>query len=179
MQLQPQEKESLFKFQSDDLVAHEVIPAPKNSPDLQDEPLIIPEYIDRPDLQSRAKRGVWGAINLMGWLVWIYLLLPLISILAWLFGYQRFHAYMLMNQPGSNLHTPIFLIIILSSLLLLWAIYNWLRFRKKERLHYVDNASIEQIAHFYEIESQLVHRVQRQQVSTFHYDDIGKIINIT
>lgn len=143
--------------------------------------LILPEYIDRPDLQQNAQRGVLGVINLLGWLIWLYLLLPLVSVLAWVFGYYRFDQYIL-NDPQPDLIKQLWflaiLVVVMNLVLLLWASYNWWRFRSNDRRQHVKNVNKEQIAHFYELNEKAYDLAQRQQISTFFYDDVGKITDI-
>lgn len=143
--------------------------------------LILPEYIDRPDLQRNAQRGVFGAISLLFWLVWIYLLIPLLSVFAWLFGYYRFDQYILNDlQPDliNQLWFLAVLVLIMNVVLLLWASYNWWRFSGNDRRQHVQRVSKAQISHFYELSEEAYSLAQRQQISTFFYDDVGKITNI-
>lgn len=147
---------------------------------MHEQAIIIPQYIDRPDLQSNARRGVLGVLNSLGWMIWIYLLMPFISVIAWLFGYYRFNGYVVHDQPGTWAHLLLMLVLvgIMSVLLIGWASYNLLRFRNNERRLAVTNVTVQQVAQFYELDSGTVQRVQQQQVSTFYYDDVGKIVDI-
>lgn len=143
--------------------------------------LIIPVYIDRPDLQGKRQRGLLGLLNLIGWMIWIYLFVPLFTLLAWLFGYYRFDRYVIhdaQNDALEQLEILLVMIIFMNLALLAWAMYNYLRFYDNERRSKTANVSNSQIAHFYELDTAQVEAAQQQQLLTFYYDDHGKIIQI-
>lgn len=145
------------------------------------EHLILPAFIDRPDLQSRRQRGLFGLINFVGWVAWIYLFLPLLTLVAWWFGYYRFDQYILLDQKDSAIQQLQFLavlIIFMNLTLLAWASYNYLRFRDNERRFKSDDVQNDQIAHFYELETVHVEHAQHYKICTFYYDDHGKILDI-
>jgi biofilm PGA synthesis protein PgaD len=143
--------------------------------------LILPEYIDSPHLQDKVQRGVFGVINALGWMLWIYLFIPLLSLLAWVFGYYQFDQYIL-NDPQPDLVNQLWslaiLVLVMNVVLLIWASYNWWRFKNNDRRQHVENISNQQIAHFYELSEDALQLAQREQIVTFYYDDIGKITDI-
>lgn len=143
--------------------------------------LIIPAYIDRPDLQGKRQRGLLGLLNLIGWMIWVYLFVPLFTLLAWLFGYYRVDHYVIhdaQNDALEQLEILLVMIIFMNLALLAWAMYNYLRFYDNERRSKAANVSNSQIAHFYELDTAQVEAAQQQQLLTFYYDDHGKIIQI-
>lgn len=145
------------------------------------EQVILPAFIDRPDLQSRSQRGVFGMLAAAGLTLWLYLFIPLLSLLAWWFGWHRFDQYIIHDyEHGFTQHLAILvaIIMLLGLILLTWASYNILRFYNKERRHAMPDVQIGDMAHFYELETQLVEQAQAAQVNLFFYDRQGKIVNI-
>ncbi|OZB84036.1 MAG: poly-beta-1,6-N-acetyl-D-glucosamine biosynthesis protein PgaD, partial [Halothiobacillus sp. 13-55-253] len=57
----------------------------------------IPAIIKRPDLVNPAKRSILTIIAAIGWILWIYLIMPLAAVLAWWFGYQRLDLFILVD----------------------------------------------------------------------------------
>lgn len=92
--------------------------------------------IDRPELQSPLQRATTRGITLVFWIFWIYLWLPLISLLAWVVGIRLFQlnlleneGYLVLVQNSSAYGTVIALIALV---LIVWARYNLYRFRSRE-----------------------------------------------
>ena len=45
-----------------------------------------PLVINRPDLQRPVNRALWATVTWVFWILWIYLWLPVITIIGWYFG---------------------------------------------------------------------------------------------
>lgn len=140
----------------------------------------IPEIIRRPDLVDTPKKGALALIALIGWVLWLYLLMPLGALLAWWFGYQRLDFFILSN-PIRTIETLkiYFLIISLGGLLfILWATYNWLRFRRMDRRGAPPKADAAAIGQAFLIEPTDVEIAQAGKVLAFDFDEHGQIIQI-
>jgi len=145
-----------------------------------DSPIELPSFIDRPDLQSPGQRTVSSVLLIVGWLCWLYLFLPLLTLFGWAISYQRVNHYVLQNKDGFfqqiQLLGPI--VLIMGALLLLWATYNLIRFRGVSRRQAPQNATLEEIAGYFKVDVNLVMQAQNQQVSVFYFDEQGEVINI-
>jgi len=98
--------------------------------------------IDRPELQSKSKRAVYGVLTAALWSFYLYLLLPLATLLAWWLGFTAVYEEMVMRRGWEAL---LELIGVYGSIVLAmglaqvgWALINWLRFygrrdRRRER----------------------------------------------
>ncbi|HQT44288.1 MAG TPA: PgaD family protein, partial [Halothiobacillus sp.] len=87
----------------------------------------IPEIIHRPDLIDAAKKGTLTLVATIGWLIWLYMLMPLAAMLAWWFGYQRMDIFVL-TDPAQTIQTLVAFSVIISLggiMFILWAVYNW------------------------------------------------------
>lgn len=140
----------------------------------------LPNFIDRPDLQSYGQKTVSSVLAVVGWTCWLYLILPLLTLIAWVSGYHRVNQYVVLNKDGFfeqiNILGPVVVIMVI--LLLLWATYNLLRFRDVARRNAPPNTTVEEMAEHFKIEEQLVVKAQKQQVSVFHFDEKGNVIKI-
>jgi biofilm PGA synthesis protein PgaD len=90
-----------------------------------------PPLIERPDRVSRARRTVLGALTAILWIIYAYLWVPLITLVAWLIGirtaWQRLYLEQHTVDPFIVAALPI--IALLCALLLIgWAEYNRTRF---------------------------------------------------
>ncbi|TEU27323.1 poly-beta-1,6-N-acetyl-D-glucosamine biosynthesis protein PgaD [Alkanindiges illinoisensis] len=145
------------------------------------ENVVLPAFIDRPDLQSWSQRGVFGMLAAAGLMVWLYLFIPLLSLLAWWFGWHRFDQYIVHDYEhgfSQHLTSLVAVIMILGLMLLAWASYNILRFYNKERRHPMPDVQPSDMAHFYELETHMVEQAQGAQVNLFFYDRQGKIVDM-
>ena len=98
--------------------------------------------IDRPELQSKSKRAVYGVLTAALWSFYLYLLLPLATLLAWWLGFTAVYEEMVMRRGWEAL---LELIGVYGSIVLAmglaqvgWALINWLRFygrRDRRREH--------------------------------------------
>ncbi|TVP77726.1 MAG: poly-beta-1,6-N-acetyl-D-glucosamine biosynthesis protein PgaD [Gemmatimonadales bacterium] len=91
---------------------------------------------DRPELQARRHRWAYTTLTLIAWVVWMYLWLPLITLLAWYFGIRALIREAVIPDPGTVLSiAAIYLLVvaILGGILIGWSRYNLRRFGGKDR----------------------------------------------
>ncbi|OPX19487.1 MAG: poly-beta-1,6-N-acetyl-D-glucosamine biosynthesis protein PgaD [Desulfobacca sp. 4484_104] len=94
-----------------------------------------PEVIIRNDLKSYLRWFIESFITIVCWAVYVYILLPLVTLLLWLLGFQTMQRFILGDQGYSELIKilknggMITLIIVL--LLIGWTYYNLLFVRIK------------------------------------------------
>jgi len=93
--------------------------------------------IDHPAAQPPLHRAAFGLVTLAIWLLWLYLLMPAVTLLAWAFGALRFVDVMVVQSGASSvfrlLGWYLLIVVILSGSLIGWALYNWIRFRNSDR----------------------------------------------
>lgn len=96
-----------------------------------------PPLIERSDLQSPRQRTLYGALTLVFWGLWFYLWLPLLALLAWSLGLQQAFKYMLVlggyHDVLRLLGIYSLIIVALGGALVVWAVYNIIRFRGVDR----------------------------------------------
>lgn len=144
--------------------------------------ILIPVFIDRPELQHWSQRGIFGVIAACGLTLWLYLFMPLLTLLAWVFGYYRFDQYIIHDyQRGFSEHLTslIAIIMIMGLILLAWASYNILRFYKNERRRFIAPVQSYEVAEFFELSVKMVEYAQQQQVISIVYDKQGKMIDVS
>ena len=106
--------------------------------------------IDNSDTLSRSHRVFWGGVTGVFWLLYLYLWLPLITLVMWLLGVNnalvelyipegRVDAYLLVTLP--------LIALVCAAVLTVWAEYNLQRFKGMERRVGSEQIGIEMIAH--------------------------------
>ncbi|MBU0620230.1 MAG: poly-beta-1,6-N-acetyl-D-glucosamine biosynthesis protein PgaD [Gammaproteobacteria bacterium] len=93
--------------------------------------------IDHPEWQKPKDKYVFGFITLGFWMLWIYLWLPLLSLLAWILGFKIFHLQMIEMKGYEGLLSLLggylLVILLMSGSLYVWASYNIYRFSGMSR----------------------------------------------
>ncbi|MDM1329257.1 poly-beta-1,6-N-acetyl-D-glucosamine biosynthesis protein PgaD [Acinetobacter indicus] len=138
--------------------------------------LELPEYIDEPRY-VRNKAAGYG-LFFLGWLAWIWLFLPLITMLLWLFqGYTVYEQLFVISAPQSSfsLFYLGLAIMVFILILLIWAVYNWLRFRDNERRAFPEHIQTEQLAESFQVDTTEMAYLQQAKNLTLHYDQDGQL----
>lgn len=136
--------------------------------------LDLPEYIDKPEYVQN--KSVGYALQTIGWLLLMLLFMPLITLFLWWYGVHNIYHYVLIDTSQDahfNILNIGIIILILGGILLSWAIYNWLRFRKKERRTRPENTSLKQFAENFNCTEEDVLNLRQRKNITLYYDDHG------
>jgi len=142
-------------------------------------PSARPLIIERPDLQSPPQRVVSAGLTLFFWAVWAYLWLPVLALLGWVFGVTRFYEEMVVNQGDRALLEVLgwyaIGIALLAGSLVCWALYNYLRFRGKERRKALPRVGVAQVAAQAALEPGALKGWQAARVLYVRHDAAGRI----
>ncbi len=87
------------------------------------------KIIDKPDLKSPLRNLIEGSLTAFLWAVWVYWMIPLLTLVLWLFGVRMFYLSIFNHIHLSELREILFnggfVIIIILTLNLLWINYNY------------------------------------------------------
>lgn len=110
---------------------------------------MTPPIIDHPERQGTARRTAYGTLTAAAWVLYFYLWLPLVTLVAWVLGARTGYDRMYLEQnaidPFLLLALPV-IALICGAVLLAWAEYNRARFAGKERRHAAANTGIADVA---------------------------------
>lgn len=138
--------------------------------------------IEKPSLQSSRQKYGYTFLTLLFWFFWLYLWQPLISLVAWLFGFNIFYNHLLNIFKVSEFIQVIslyFLIIFLIGIVFLsWAKYNNFKYKGKKRRGLVHKVSLENIAKGYRISNKQVMHAKLSRKIILNFDRHGNIIEI-
>jgi biofilm PGA synthesis protein PgaD len=138
--------------------------------------------INRPELQSPLQRVTTRGITLVFWVIWIYLWLPLISLVAWWVGIQLFREHMLDNDGYQalfdDMHRYALVIVSIAVVLIGWARYNLLRFRDKGNRKTSKHVDPAIQAQYFKVEVQQLEQWRAAKRLVIHHDDRGDITGV-
>jgi len=141
-----------------------------------------PLIIERPDLQSRHQRVVSTGMTVVFWGLWVYLWLPLVALLGWAFGIERFYDEMIrlegLGRVLELLGWYALVITVLAGSLVLWATYNYLRFRGVDRRKAPHPVGLDRVAAFARVEPAQLLLWQQVRVMTILHDEDGFIESV-
>lgn len=105
--------------------------------------------IHKPQAQPALPRTFWQVLTGAFWILYLYLLTPLLTLILWLFGFNT--GYVELYQRDAQIEPFLLfslpLIALACAFLLIgWAEYNRARFRSRHRRLAMDDVPLEEIA---------------------------------
>lgn len=125
---------------------------------------------------------LYGFLTVVFWGLWLYLWMPLITFVAWLLGLDAFITHMVNLEGYRGLKQLLavysMVIVILGGSLVIWALYNWMRFHGKERRTERTPVSTAEIADYAGLDPSELKAAQSSQRLVLHHDDHARVIGI-
>ena len=142
-------------------------------------PALKSPIIERADLQSSRQRTLYGALTLGFWVFWFYLWIPLLALLAWSLGVEQAYKYMVVlggyHAVLKLLGIYGLIIALLGGALVLWAVYNILRFGGVESRIAAQPITPVEIGRHFGQDPEAVARWQREKRLLVTHDEDGGI----
>ena len=136
-----------------------------------------PFYNGNVPLSKRINDNIFqGAV----WIVWVFIMVPLITVIAWYFGYIRFDAYLLHDWPPTSAFLHLFAFIFAFSWLVIsaWSIYNWRRYSRRNVRSAPPILDDEDLARSLNIALDALKAGQSDRSGIVYYDDSGSLLRI-
>ncbi|MCD2450647.1 poly-beta-1,6-N-acetyl-D-glucosamine biosynthesis protein PgaD [Methylicorpusculum oleiharenae] len=138
-----------------------------------------PLIIDSPNLQSLKQKYLSTLLTFVFWVIWLYLWMPLITLIGWWTGIDLFYVHMIKLNGNQLLYQDLFFFLkgisLLGSTLAIWALYNYFRFRKVDRRTALPPVKNEQLSAFFGIEKDNLHNLQDTKYISVYFDQDGQI----
>jgi len=137
-----------------------------------------PPIIYRPDLQPRPQRLLFSSLTALAWLIWLYLFLPLLSLLAWWFGVDLFAKFILRPEDTAHLFTLLryFGVVIIATVIIIaWSTYNLKRFGGLDRRKMTPPVSDADLCARFNIPQELLENLRTGRNLVLELDDLGQI----
>ena len=112
--------------------------------------------INRPEALGYFRRGTEWSLTTVGWIIWFFLCRPFMLIFLWFLGVQIFYEHMvrLSGLRGLREFFGAYLGVILLIFLILrvWNIYNYSKFRGKDRRQKAIDTSVPELEKFFKLD---------------------------
>ncbi|MCW3478664.1 poly-beta-1,6-N-acetyl-D-glucosamine biosynthesis protein PgaD [Neisseriaceae bacterium JH1-16] len=129
-----------------------------------------------------AQRLISMSLTSLLWLFWMYLWMPLISLIGWLFGVEFFYDEMVLREGWYGLLELLLIyalvVAVISGMLLLWACVNYYRFRGRERRKAIPSLPLAEQAGDFSVSTSAVATGQASRIVVVHHDQYGMITAI-
>ena len=140
-----------------------------------------PLIIERPDLQTTSQRYGSISVTVVCWMVWLYLFVPLLSLLAWVTGATLVYEVLYMDL-GEGLVVARAIsygegIGVLTGTYCAWAVYNYLRWSGVERRHDRAAVSTEEMAETFHLKVERVREIRAAKVLTLSAEELGEMFS--
>lgn len=137
--------------------------------------------ISRSEEQGVLRKTLFATLTGLAWLGWVYLWLPLLTLLAWWAGIDRAWKYIVVNNSDSNLYDIRLLLGIActcAATSLSWMVYNRWLFGRLKRRRAVPNTINEEIALKLGGNRKISVELRRNRHSVLYIDDAGNPFSV-
>lgn len=131
-----------------------------------------PLIIERPELQSPARKTLSSIITSLAWSLWIYLWLPLLSVLAWGAGIHLMVVEVFLPEKTEDLKELLRLVMFViaaAAVVIAWSQYNLRRYGKRNRRQRIPNVDDATLARYYEITPEMLTKLRNNRLLTLDY----------
>lgn len=138
--------------------------------------------IEKPELQTNVQRYGWTTVTFAFWAIYIYLWLPLITLVAWWVGVKLFHLHMIQLHGYEGLVDKLGLysviIFIVSITLIGWAEIDRMRFKNQLRRTDHTPITVGEVAKKYNLQEHELNLLRQKKSMVVHFSDDGIISEI-
>ena len=138
--------------------------------------------IEHPEWQTPRQRVLLGSVTLIFWMGWFYLWVPVISVLAWVFGYRIFEYQMIVLGGYTGVIELLgwyaLSVLLLGGSLIAWATYNILRFNQVTRRNPRFPVTVENQAKYFGVDAKDIALWRKSQLVVIEHDDDSQISRV-
>ena len=137
-------------------------------------------YIQAPEMLSAPERTRDSVVTAIMWMFYLYLWVPLLSLMAWLLGFE--FAYDVMIRSGGAINLASVLLIygaiigVIFCVVTTWSLLNRFRFRGITRRRRMPPVSDRDMADYFEIKMKSVRELRASQSVNVDFDETGKLL---
>jgi biofilm PGA synthesis protein PgaD len=139
--------------------------------------------IRAPRLQTMGQRFSSSLVTIIFWALWLYLWQPIISIIAWGFGFQFFYENMIslggIQGLLNVLTTYLIVLVVIAVVFFGWANYNRLRFKNKKRRDKTWKVSADNLGRIHKLTEIQVLQFKATRRLVVQFDQDGKIVDFS
>lgn len=147
------------------------------------EPYYMGLIIEAPHLQTLKHKFSSSLLTFLFWVFWFYLWHPLISIIAWFFGFSFFYDNMIHLGGLAGflklVGTYALVVFIIALLFFGWAAYNNWRFKNKKRRGKMWKIGFRNLGERYMLSEEQVLNAKTSRRLVVHFNAAGRIVAFT
>ncbi len=140
-----------------------------------------PPIINQPELQSSRMRIAYATLTALLWALWLYLWIPLLTMIAWGMGLRVFFIEMLLPENLDYLRELLSYLQILVGILLVilaWSHYNLRRYGDLQRRKGAQPLTPGSEAAHYDLDLESVLSLKRARLATVTYDASNRLQHV-
>lgn len=139
-------------------------------------------HIDAPELLTTRQQLTGTLVTGVMWVLYAYLWLPLVSLLAWILGFEFAYDVMIRAGGAAHLGTVLFWYAIAITTIFIafgaWSLSNLLRFGGHNRRGNFDRIEDQSFIAFFGISEEELERLRTSRSLTLELDAVGAIREI-
>lgn len=134
--------------------------------------------IDAPELLTARQRTRDTLFTALMWGVYLYLWVPLVSLFAWLLGFEFAYDVMVRSGGAGDLGDVIvfyaIVVVIIFLTVTAWSLGNRLRYGKLHRRHEHSPVALASMARYFELEDAAVEQLRQMRSASIEFDADGR-----
>ena len=138
--------------------------------------------IINPSLQSLWQRFSTALFTFVFWVIWFYLWIPVLTFIAWVASIDvLYYQFIEMGGLENIVNDLVFIISGVTALggtLVVWASYNYIRFKGEDRRKAFAPVTTDQLADAFGVDASMLSDWQESKYISLGFDGEGKITNI-
>jgi biofilm PGA synthesis protein PgaD len=139
--------------------------------------------IENPSLQSQWQRLSSTLFTFIFWLLWFYLWIPILTFIAWVVSIDMVYLQMYklggLRDVANDLVFIISGVVALGGTLIIWASYNYIRFKGEDRRKASAPVNNDQLADAFDVDVTMLPHWQVSKALSIEFDGEGRIINVS
>jgi biofilm PGA synthesis protein PgaD len=129
-----------------------------------------------------SRRLGWGVVTLFFWTMWVYLWMPLVTLIAWGFGFYGVYSKFKWEAEVMEFTRLVIIYFVIASALggtlLLWAFSEYMRFRDKNRRTMPRLAAPEELAGYAKLQTEQLVAWRDSRCMIAHHDSHGALLSV-
>lgn len=134
--------------------------------------------IDRPELQARHRRMLYSTATMAAWAIWMYLWLPLVTLVAWWLGARQFIGEIIVPETRTMIAAGVTyfgIVLCLAVVLVGWSRYNLRRYGPRGRRQAPPVTEDGQIAGYFRVTEEDLRMARDARVMVIHHAETGDV----
>ncbi|MFQ5328642.1 MAG: poly-beta-1,6-N-acetyl-D-glucosamine biosynthesis protein PgaD [Thermodesulfobacteriota bacterium] len=138
--------------------------------------------VDKPELKSKGRKLSEMSVTTFIWVLWLWLLLPIINIILWTVGIQTFYRTLIVETGYLDFFSLIrrmgLTVVLVFVIMRAWGYYNYWRFgkRNKNKRRNLPPATPGMISEIFRLSPGDIVKIQESKEVTFSFNEDGPVI---